>query len=285
MADIQKGGVVQMRKAVFGVRIAIISVCSFIMAFPFIWMALGSLKTKPELMDMSAWLPASPQWGNYLEALSSALLVCIGNSLFVSIVSSAYQLVSGALLAYALAFIEFRGKGVLFAVIMASCMIPSAATYIPSYIILSKMGLLDTYSGLIISNLVSVFGVFLLRQAFLQVPQSLIEAAKLDHASHLRTLLFVVYPLAKPAFFTFFLLNAIAGYNSYMWPSLITNSPRLYMVSQGLRSFFIEGGAYGTNWPLVMAGSAVVVLPLLLLFAAFQKRFISGISGGAGLKG
>ncbi|MDR1638372.1 MAG: carbohydrate ABC transporter permease [Clostridiales bacterium] len=266
------------------IKIGFIAICAALMAFPFAWMVLSSLKTKAELMS-GGWLPSDPQWLNYLEAIRSPLLRNIGNSLAISAASTAYQLVSGAMLAYALAYMSFKGKGLIFALIMGSCMAPSAATYIPSYIILSKMKLLDSYTGLVVSSLVSVFGIFLLRQAFMQVPPSLIEAARLDSASHWRTLWKVVYPVAKPSFAAFVLINAIASYNSYMWPSLVTNSPDLYMVSQGLRHFFIEGGAYGTNWPLVMAGSAIVVLPLLAVFALLQKWFVSGLSGSAGLKG
>jgi multiple sugar transport system permease protein len=111
------------------------------------------------------------------------------------------------------------------------------------------------------------------------------EAARMDGAGHWKTLCRVAFPLTKPSFVSFALIAFIASYNSYMWPSLITNSPEKSLVSQGLRRFFIEGGAYGTDWPLVMAGSALVVAPLLVLFAAIQKRFIAGIGGDTGVKG
>ena len=164
-------------------------------------------------------------------------------------------------------------------------MLPTAATYIPSYIILSDMNLLDTFTGLIISNCVSIFGIFLLRQAFMQVPIGLIEAARIDGASQWKILWRIVAPMTKSSFITFGLMNFITCYNSYMWPSLITDSPEKSLVSQGLRRFFIEGGSYGTEWPLVMAGSAVIVVPLLILFAFTQKWFINGIGGDTGMKG
>ena len=164
-------------------------------------------------------------------------------------------------------------------------MLPSAATYIPSYIILGNMDLLDTYTGLIISNSVSIFGIFLLRQAFMQVPLGLVEAARMDGANNWQILWNIICPITKSSFITFGLMNFIASYNSYMWPSLIIDSPEKSLVSQGLRRFFIEGGAYGTEWPLVMAGSTIIVIPLLILFAFTQKWFINGIGGDTGMKG
>ncbi|MDR2359847.1 MAG: carbohydrate ABC transporter permease [Oscillospiraceae bacterium] len=255
-------------------------------AFPFMWMAVSALKTKPELMDVSLFLPRSPQWNNLYEVLfRSPLPRYIFNSLFVSAVTVAYQVVSGAMFAYAAVFMRFKGKKALFAVTLGCYMVPGAATYIPCYIILSKMGLLDTYTGLIVSNLVSIFGIFLLRQAFAQLPREFTEAAALDRAGHWRTLWRVVFPMTRPTFLSFILISFIGCYNNYMWPALITNRPELSLVSQGLRRFFIEGGAYGTNWPLVMAGSALIIVPLLVLFAVLQKHFIAGLSADAGIKG
>ena len=152
-------------------------------------------------------------------------------------------------------------------------------------IILADLNLLNTYTGLIISSAVSIFGIFLLRQAFMQVPAGLIEAAKMDGAGHWKTLWKIIMPMTKSSFITFGLMSFITCYNNYMWPSLITDDTNLSLVSQGLRQFFIEGGAYGTNWSLVMAGSAVIVLPLLILFAFTQKWFINGIGGDTGMKG
>lgn len=266
-------------------RHIILAACSIVTVFPFVWMILSSLKTQTEVMDTSVFVPEVPQWGNYSEVIfNSPILRYIGNSLFVSVSIVILQVLSGALLAYALTFLVFRGRTTLFAIIMGTYMLPAAATYVPSYIILSKMNLLDTYEGLILSSTVSIFGIFLLRQAFMQLPLSLVEAAKIDGASHWHILWKIVYPICKPSFITFLLISFIGSYNNYMWPSLITNSKELSLVSQGLRRFFIEGGAYGTKWPLVMAGSTVIVLPLLVLFAVAQKWFISGISD-TGVKG
>ena len=237
-------------------------------------------------MDVSAFFPSNPQWSNFISVVfQSPLPSYIWNSLLVSVIVVALQIFTGALLAYAMVFLEFKGRNLLFLIVMGTYMLPVAATYIPSYIILSKWNLLNTLTGLVISSTVSIFGIFLLRQAFMQVPKGLIEAARIDRASHFRILWEIVCPMTKSSFITFGLMSFISTYNNYMWPSLITNDSTKYLVSQGLRSFFIEGGAYGTEWALVMAGSALIVVPLLILFAFTQKWFINGIGGDTGMKG
>ena len=255
-------------------------------AFPFFWMIVSALKTKAEIMDVSKFFPAEFQWNNFYEVIfHSPLLKYVWNSLFVSVITLAIQIVTAAMIAYAIVFMKFKGRKVLFAIIMGTYMLPTAATYIPSYIILANLNLLNTFTGLIISNCVSIFGIFLLRQAFMQVPLGVIESARIDGASQWKILWQIVCPMTKSSFITFGLMNFISCYNSYMWPSLITDSNEKMLVSQGLRKFFIEGGAYGTEWPLVMAGSTLIVLPLLILFAFTQKWFINGIGGDTGMKG
>ena len=265
---------------------AVLVSVSIFTAFPFIWMFLSALKSKEEIMNVMTFLPAQPQWENFAEILfDSPILSYIGNSLWVSLIVIVLQIVTGAMLTYAMVFLEFKGRNILFAVVMGTYMLPVAATYIPSYIILSKWNLLNTTTGLVISSCVSIFGIFLLRQAFMQVPKGLVEAARMDGASHFRILWEIICPMTKSAFITFGLMSFISTYNNYMWPSLITNDSTKFLVSQGLRSFFIEGGAYGTKWNLVMAASAVIVIPLLILFAFTQKWFINGIGGDTGMKG
>lgn len=267
-------------------RFILLGIFGIFTIFPFIWMVISALKTKAEIMDTESFFPAKAQWGNFLEIFTnSPLLNYVWNSLFVSALTLALQLLLGAMIAYAIVFLKFRGRHLIFAIIMGTYMLPTAATYIPAYIILADMNLLNTFTGLIISNCVSIFGIFLLRQAFMQVPIGLIEAARIDGASQWKILWRIVAPMTKSSFITFGLMNFITCYNSYMWPSLITDSPEKSLVSQGLRRFFIEGGSYGTQWPLVMAGSAVIVVPLLILFAFTQKWFINGIGGDTGMKG
>lgn len=259
-------------------HITLTLVCIFT-AFPFLWMAVSSLKTKEEIMASSSFWPAVPQFGNYLSILTdSPIPRYLLNSLFVSVCVVILQVMCCSLFVYAVTFMKAAGKELLFRLVVFTYMVPTAVTYIPCYIILSRMGLLDSYGGLILSNGVSVFGIFLLRQAFQAVPQETMEAARMDGAGHLTILLRIVYPMSRQSFITFILLSFINTYNSYMWPSLITDTPKLSLISQGLRRFLYEGGAYGIQWSLVMAAGTVAVLPLLILFAACWRFIIQGIT-------
>lgn len=254
-------------------------------SFPFLWMISSALKTKDEVMNSFSLIPNEFLWGNFVEAFNGAAFgQYIFNSLFTALAIVAIQIVNSAMIAYALTQLQFRGRGALFAVIMATNMLPAAATYVPSYIILANMGLLNSYAGLIISNCVYMFGIFLVRQSFLQVSRSLVEAAWVEGASHWHTLWHILVPITKSSFVTLGLLSFVSNYNNYMWPSLITTRPQFYLISQGLRLYFIEGGAYGIKWPQIMAASTFTVLPLMILFFITQRWFIQGLSD-SGVKG
>lgn len=258
---------------------------TFMVAFPFLWMISSSLKTKDEVMHSFSLIPEHLLFGNYAEAFTGADFgQYIFNSGFTALAIVAIQIVNSAMIAYALTQLNFRGRGLLFAVIMGTNMLPAAATYVPGYIILARMGLINTYTGLIISNCVYMFGIFLIRQAFLQVNRSLVEAAWAEGAGHWYTLWRVLVPIAKSSFVTLGLLSFVSNYNNYMWPSLITTKPKYYLISQGLRLYFIEGGSYGIKWPQIMAASTFTVLPLMILFFITQRWFIQGLSD-SGVKG
>lgn len=267
-------------------KVLILGVTSLFTAFPFIWMILSMLKTKEEVMNPNSFFPMFPQWSNITKVLfDSNIPKYMWNSTWVSVVIVAIQIITGAMLAYALVFLKFRTNKLLFTIVMATYMLPVAATYIPSYIILANWGMLDSFRGIIISSTVSIFGIFLLRQGFMQIPKGLVEAARMDGASHWRALWGIVCPMTKSSFITFGLMNFISTYNNYMWPSLITKTKDVYLVSQGLRSEFLANTAVNIDWALVMASSAVVIVPLLVLFAFTQKWFINGIGGETGIKG
>lgn len=264
----------------------VLLVLSLLMVFPLIWMILGALKTSKEAMNANIILPSVYHFENITKVLTeSPLLKYVGNSLFIAGVTVFIQMVTGAMLAYAFVFFKFKGRNVLFGIVMGTYMLPSCATYIPAFVLLARYNMLNSFKGLIISQCVSIFGIFLLRQAFLQFPKELIEAARVDGASEFKILWKIVFPVTRPSFVAFFLISFISLYNNYMWPSLITKDEKYYQVAQGLRNFFFEGGAYGTDWAAVMAGSTVIVLPLLILFAFTQKWFISGLAGDTGVKG
>ncbi len=264
----------------------IVLICiSIVTFFPFIWMISSALKTKDEIFEFPPkLLPQVFNWSNFVEVFKEAPFeVYIGNSFFVAIIIVTVQILNSAMIAYALTQFNFKSRKLIFAIILGTYMLPSAATYVPCYMILSKINLIDTLTGIIISNLANVFGIFLMRQAFLQINKSLIEAARIDGASHWKILWKIAFPLTKPTFVTFGLISFVTYYNDYMYPSLITKSPEKFLISAGLRQFFIEGGAYGIKWPEIMAASTITVLPLLILFLIAQKWFMKGV-GDTGVK-
>jgi multiple sugar transport system permease protein len=269
-----------------GIRHFVVILISIITFFPFLWMISSALKTKDEVFNFPLVLvPAVPQWSNFVQVFKEAPFeVYLGNSFYVASIEVMFQIISAAMIAYALTQFKFKGKKILFAIIMGTYMLPSAVTYVPCYMILADINLIDTLTGLIISNLTNVFGIFLIRQAFMQIDRSLVEAARMDGASHLKILLKIMFPLTKPTFITFGLISFVTYYNEYMYPSLITKSPEKFLVSAGLRQFFIQGGAYGIKWPEIMAASTITVLPLLILFLVAQKWFMQGVSD-SGVKG
>ncbi|AXI10297.1 ABC transporter permease [Oceanobacillus zhaokaii] len=268
------------------VHYILLTIFSIIMVFPLVWMFLSALKTPEEIFAVPLdWLPSNPQWGNFAGALELAPFgLYIFNSTFTAIVIVFFQIILSSMIAYALTQMTFKGKSILFNSILITYMLPAAATYVPSYVIVAKLGLLDTLTGIIISNIASVFTIFLMRQAFMQVPKEMIEAARSEGANDFAILRKVMMPMCKSSIFTVGLISFVQMYNNYLWPSLIVNSQENYLITVGLNRFFTTSGTFADQWPLIMAASVLAVLPLLILFILLQKWFIKGISD-SGVKG
>lgn len=266
------------------VRHLALAAAALLMAFPFYWMASSALKTNDEIWQFPPTLwPQDPLWSNFGDAWAAAPFArYMANSIFVASAIVAIQIVNSAMMAYALTHMKFRLKGTFTAIVLVGYMVPATAVYLPGYLVLSRLGLLDSYAGLILSNCVSVFSIFLIRQAFLQVSHEMVEAGQIDGASHFRILWTIVLPLTRASFAVLALITFIEQYNNYFWTMLITKNPDLQLVSAGLRSFFVEGGAYGLKWPLIMAASAFTIAPLLLLFLLTQKTIIRSVNLSAG---
>lgn len=266
------------------VRHVLLAASAILMAFPFYWLVMSALKTNDEIWQFPPTLwPEIPLWGNFAEAWQAAPFAqYLFNSVFVASMIVVLQFMNSAMMGYALTHMKFRLGGALTVMVLVCYMIPATAVYLPSYVILGRLGLIDSYAGLILSNSVSVFSIFLVRQAFLQVNHELIEAGSIDGASHMRILWTILVPLTRSSFAVLALITFIDQYNNYFWPMLITQSPHLQLVSAGLRSFFVEGGAYGLKWPLIMAASAFTIAPLLLLFGLTQKLIIQSVNLTAG---
>ncbi|WP_392340096.1 carbohydrate ABC transporter permease [Moritella marina] len=257
-----------------------LSASGLIMVFPFVWMISGSMKTNDEIFSNPLnILPETFHWQTFVDTFESAPFgLYIMNSFSVAFFTTLIVMINSAMFAYAITQLKFKSRTVLYFIVMACYMLPGAVTYIPSYITLANMGLLDSHTGLIISNAASVFGVFYLRQVFLKVHPSLIEAARIDGAGEIKILWAIVLPQCKAALATLFLITFITNYNSYMWPSLLITSQDLNLIATGIRQFFIAEGNYGLNWSQIMAASTIAVMPLLILFIICQKTILSGIA-------
>src|SRR5690625_5091648 len=218
----------------------LLTVLGILMVFPLIWMFLSSLKAPEEIFAIPLkWFPSIAQWGNYAKTLDLAPFgLYIYNSTIIAFFIVFFQIILSSMLAYALTQLQFKGKALLFNLILLTYMLPPAATYVPSYVIIAKMGLLDTLTGIVVSNIASVFCIFLLRQAFLQVPKEMIEAARADGANDFMILRKVMIPMSKSTIFTVGLISFVQMYNNYLWPSLLVNSQEKYLITVGLNKFF-----------------------------------------------
>lgn len=259
---------------------------ALIMIFPLLWMFLSSFKTGSEIFAQPpVWIPKTFQWSNYLEAFKLAPFgVYLTNSLITAGAITVIQLILSSMIAYGLTQIEFKGKAFLFQSMLLTYMLPAAATYVPSYVILAKLGLLDSLTGIIVSNISSVFSIFLLRQSFMKVPKEIVEAARSEGASNWQILWKVMCPMSRSTIFTLAMITFVEMYNNYLWPSLIVKSQSKYLITVGLNQFFTTQGTFQNQWAMIMAVNVISVAPLLLLFFIFQKWFIKGV-GDSGLKG
>jgi sn-glycerol 3-phosphate transport system permease protein len=256
---------------------------------PLIWMVSGSLMTPREVLDPSVWFPSDPQYKNYPDAWNA---VPFGrffiNSTIVTISGAALEVTLGVLCAYAFAFLKFPGKNILFLIVLASLMVPSQVVIIPNYqfmatTIRNLLGTDDnwvnTYQGIVLPGAATAFGTFLMRQGFMGLPGDVLDAAKVDGAGHLRTMWGVMLPMAKPIVVTFALISVVGKWNEYLWPLIITNTDDMRPVTVGLRLLFDTEG--NNQWGVIMAGTALVVVPMLIVYVGLQRYIIDGLTAGA----
>ena len=254
--------------------------------FPFYWMLNSSLKSITEYRQtVPTFFPKEIMWGNYIDAFSAANLGTLFlNTVYVGLVSTILSLVITVLAAFAFARLEFKGKNALFAALLATMMIPGELFTITNYQTVSQFGWLNSYVVLIVPFLVSVFYIYLLRQNFMQIPNELYLAAKVDGTSDLKYLWKVMIPLALPTLISITILKMMGSWNSYMWPRLVANDDVHRLVTNGLRSAFTVADTGETNYPVQMAAVAIVSLPLFLVFLFLRKYIMKGVSR-SGIKG
>jgi len=260
--------------------------------FPFIWMILTSLKTQTEVARGTFW-PEQFRWHNYLEAWGEAewgpyldehgkwVPGYFLNTLFITFCTVTGNLVIDILAAYAFARIRFPGRNFIFFAFLATMMIPGEVTIIPNFLFVSKLGWVNTYPGLIVPWIASVFYIFLLRQFFMGIPDELYDAALMDGCGHFRFLTQIVLPLSKAVLVTVILFSFISSWNAFLWPLIVARDKALYPIQVGLRSFITE---MGNEVHLMMAAATFVIVPVLVLYFFTQKQFTEGIAT-TGLKG
>ncbi|AJY75168.1 carbohydrate ABC transporter permease [Paenibacillus beijingensis] len=241
---------------------------------PFVWMISTSVKSYGETVIFPPkWIPDQIHWENFSKAWNSGpFLNYFMNSLIVSVGILLLQLVTCVSAAYAFARYRFRGSRVLFGLTMVTLMIPSQLIFLPVYLLLSKWGMLNSLLGLILPFSSSAFGIFLLRQSFMQAQEELLEAARLDDATEWKIIYRIMIPLARPTLVTFALFSFIAHWNDYFWPLVMTTTDAARTLPIGITKLReVEGG---TAWHILMAGNMILVIPILIVFFFAQRQII-----------
>ena len=266
------------------------------MIVPFLWMLSTSLKEPEDVFTFPPkWVPDPVVWENYPKAwkavsvdaeflgihIRNGFTMFYINSIYIAVLTTLGQVVTSAMAAYAFARLRFPGRDKLFMGYLATMMIPGSVTMIPTFILLKYLGWIDTYYALIIPGMFSAYGTFMMRQFFMSLPRDLEDAAKIDGCSLLGIWWRVILPLSKPALATLTTFTFMGSWGSFMWPLIVTNSMEKKTLPIGLASF---QGLYTTDWTLLMAGSIIVLIPVLLIFIFNQRFFEKGIQL-TGIKG
>ena len=264
---------------------AFLLIMALIVLFPFYWMVISSLKSLAEYrLSVPTLWPKQIMLGNYVEAFNTANLGRLFlNTAFVGVVSTLLSLVITVLSAFAFARLEFKGKNAMFAALLATMMIPGELFTITNYATVNAFNWMNTFQVLIVPFLVSVFYIYLLRQNFMQIPNELYLAAKVDGCGDLKYLWKVMIPLSLPTLISITILKMMGAWNSYVWPNLVANKEELHMITNGLRNAFTDATG-DVNYPVQMAAVAIVSAPLFLVFVFLRKYIMSGVSR-SGIKG
>ena len=253
----------------------------FVIGLPLLWLLSAAFKETSEIYVVpSTWIPHNPILSNFPNAWNAAPFgQYYLNTILVTVVSVIGKLVMGACTAYALVMLRFPGKSFIFALILGALMIPPQVVIIPNYLFFGELGLINTYTALILPHIPTAIGTFLMRQAFLAVPREIVDASRVDGAGHLRTLWTIMLPLAMPVMVTFALLATQDVWNDFLWPLIITNTENMRTLPIGISRLLDQEG--NTQWGIVMAGAIYVIAPLLIVFLWAQRHIVEGIAAGA----
>mgnify|MGYP002673824316 FL=1 len=263
-----------------------LGVWAIIVLFPFYWMILTSLKSYGTYNGeyIPKFFVSNPTLENYAQAFTAVPLArYFLNTLIFTVVTTALMLIVVVLAAYAFARLDFKGKNFTFTAFLSLMMIPNELVIITNFVTITNLGLRNTFTGLILPSVTSVFYIYLLKENFQQIPDSLYKAAKVDGTSDLKYLFKVMIPICKPTIVTVIILKVIECWNAYVWPRLITDNEMYFLVSNGIQTIR-ESGFGRENVPAMMAAVVLISIPLIVLFLIFHKKIMEGVSRG-GTKG
>ena len=264
----------------------LLTLWALIVLFPFYWMILTSVKSYGSYNAeyIPSFFTLSPTLQNYVDAFTTVSLgKYLLNTFLFTVITTALMVVVSTLAAFAFARLEFRGKNLAFTLFLSLMMIPNELVVITNFVTITNLNLRNTFTGLILPSVTSVFYIYLLKENFAQVPYELYYAAKVDGTPDLRYLWKVMIPICKPTLITIAILKVIECWNSYVWPRLITDDSRYFLVSNGIQEIR-ENGFGRENIPAMMAAVVVISLPLIILFLVFRKKIMAGVARG-GTKG
>lgn len=262
----------------------IISILLAVLALiPFLWMISTSLKSRGALMSIPIeWIPAEPTLDAYTEVFSRfPFLRTIGNSLFISVAFTLITLVSASMAAFAFAKLRFRGSGVILSIYIATMMIPTQVTMIPLFVVMNRLGLIDSYASVILPSMFKPFAVFLLVQQMKTIPNDYLEAARIDGAGLFHIYFRVALPLCIPTLATLAVTTFMESWNDYLWPLLMLTDRNKMTLPIALSTL---NGQYNTEYNVLMAGSLISMIPIIIIYIAAQKQFKAGLMAG-GIKG
>lgn len=264
-----------------GLRYLLLTIVTFIVVIPFLWMLTTSLKDQNRIFSFPPqWIPDPLVWSNYADVFDAQpdFLLHYWNSLYIAALVTAGTCLFGALAGFAFAKVSFPGRNALFLVLLSGMMIPNEVTIIPNFIWFSKLGIIDMHFPLIVPPMLGaggIFGVFLLRQFYITIPKDMDEAAEIDGCSPWTTFWRIMLPMTTPAFATLAIFTFLNSWEDFLDPLIYLNSSRLFTLPISLRLFTDTAG---TAWHLLMAASVMATLPLLLVFFFAQRKFVEGVS-------
>jgi multiple sugar transport system permease protein len=256
--------------------VLLLVVGGFLVSIPFLWMILSSFKTEGEtLLFPPTFIPQDPTFSNYIKLFDRLQFTTYLKNTLLVVMWSMFGLLLNTMAGYGFAKFHFKGKDIVFYLVLATMMIPSQVTMIPVYLILNELNLTNTMAGIVLPSMAVAFNIFLIRQFMTTIPDDLIEAARLDGAGEFYIFFRLVIPMSKPIIAVQVILTFIASWNSFLWPLIVANDDSLYTLSVGLS---LLKGQYADNYALQMAGASFMVIPILIIFMFFQKYIVKGFN-------